>query len=580
MGMGLCPKSKQNGGGIPVPGAKGKSITFEPMRRVLRGLGVLAAAGWFLVVLLIVQIYYYGAIHDLELPLDETSVVPMAEREKVGDRAYRVGPNWIRRNTHGLHELYVEGGDYERGRVTGALTRELMEIQEQAFTDRIQEMIPSSRYLSLLKYLIAYMNRDLENYVSPSLKREIYGISQYSSSRFDWIGDPYARQLNYHAAHDIGHALQSLMLVGCTSFGVWDDQSRDGSLLVGRNFDFWVGDAFAEEKILAFVRPDSGYGFVSLTWGGFVGVVSGMNDQGLTVTLNAAPGQPSWKARTPVSLVAREILQYAADIEDALDIARRHPVFVSESFLIASARDGRAVVVEKTPDQMAVYSGEKGRIACTNFYQSEAFSDLQNNQKEMREGASAYRYARLEELLDRQVPLRPPEVADILRDRKGKGDQSIGWGNEKAINQFIAHHSIIFQPDSGRFWISTSPWQMGAFLCYDLKAVLEGGMPAPDRLLYDSLMTIEEDPMVHRPEMEKFLGYREALRAFERGEGLDTSRWLSLNPDYYETYEIAGDFARSRGWAAAARAFYRQALEKEIPRATTRRSIEAKLQEQ
>src|SRR5690606_27769637 len=137
-------------GGISPGGQKAKTITFEPMRRILRGLGILAAGGLLLVILLIAQIYYYGAIHELEVPVEEEALDPLPQRVEIGDQAYRLGANWIRRNEYGIHELYIEGGDWERGRVNGALTRELMEAQEQAFTDQIREMIPFPRYLSLL----------------------------------------------------------------------------------------------------------------------------------------------------------------------------------------------------------------------------------------------------------------------------------------------------------------------------------------------------------------------------------------------------------------------------------------------
>ena len=79
-------------------------------------------------------------------------------------------------------------------------------------------------------------------------------------------------ELNYDAAHDIGHAMQEYMLVGCSSFAVWNQESADSSLVVGRNFDFYVGESFAENKIVLFMNPENGYKYASITWPGMMGV--------------------------------------------------------------------------------------------------------------------------------------------------------------------------------------------------------------------------------------------------------------------------------------------------------------------
>ncbi|MFQ7502609.1 MAG: hypothetical protein ACLRMJ_04740 [Alistipes finegoldii] len=79
----------------------------------------------------------------------------------------------------------------------------------------------------------------------------------------------------------------------------------------------------------------------------------------------------------------------------------------------------------------------------------------------------------------------------MLRDQRGTGGKDIGVGNDCSVNQSIAHHSVIFKPATLQMWISTSPWQGGAFVCYDLGAILRNPDPAAE--LYDAALEIPSD---------------------------------------------------------------------------------------
>src|SRR5688500_12326951 len=303
-----------------------------------------------LVAIVIALMIYVQAVATADPPTPASLDILDQPVVEADSGLYKIGNNWFKKSKSGLYELYVEGDPFERGVVNGKLTKDLVRYQEEVFTKQIHRLVPSDFYLDVLKYFVGWFNRHLPDHVTEEYKLEIFGVSQAASHDFDDIAPPYHRILNYHAAHDIGHALQNMSLVGCTAFATWGDKSEDSTLIIGRNFDFYVGDDFARDKIIAFYKPSQGHKFMMITFGGMTGVLSGMNDQGLTVTINAAKSEIPGASATPVALVTREILQYASTIQEAYDIVEKRKMFVAESFMIGSAKDGKAAIIEKTPD--------------------------------------------------------------------------------------------------------------------------------------------------------------------------------------------------------------------------------------
>lgn len=489
------------------------------------------------------------------------------------DTLYTSGQNSLLQNKQKQWELYVAGDPLQIGLATGNLTDSLLHHQERVFFSKIYDLVPSKSRLNLLRHFLKWYNRKLYKNVPDEYQAEIYGLSQYSSHEFDNIAPPYLRGLYLHAAHDIGHALQDLALVGCSSFAAWGSKTDDGSLILGRNFDFYVGDAFAENKIISFVTPQKGYPFMMVTWPGMIGAVSGMNKEGLTVTINAGKSKIPLVARTPISILTREILQYAKNIDEAIAIARKRKVFVSESIMVGSAFDKKAVLIEVSPRKLGIYDVPNSQqLIATNHFQSKTFKDDKRNKRHIRNSHSQYRYDRLTELLAQHKKIDPPTVAAILRNKEGLKNKPLGYGNEKAINQLIAHHAVIFKPEQRLVWVSSNPYQLGEFVCYDLNKIFQKRNPQDSiSSLATTGLNIPTDTFKNTKEYAHYEQFKIADKLMDsvlknkRVLPVDfVQKYQSLNPEYWLVYYKIGLFFYSNKQYKTAKTYFKKALSKEI----------------
>lgn len=499
----------------------------------------------------------------------------------INDTTFSFKHNYLTKNKQQLWELYITGNPLQLGYNNGALTQNLMQKQEVIFFSKVEGFVPSKFRQKLLRGFLKWYNRKMYLNVREDYQAELYGLSQYSSDQYDFIAPKYLRNLYLHGAHDIGHAMQDLAMVGCSSLAVWNENTEDGDLLIGRNFDFYVGDDFAKNKLVEFVEPEDGIPYMSVSWPGMIGVVSGMNKEGITVTINAGKSKIPLTAKTPISLVTREILQYAKNIDEAIAIAKKRKVFVSESILVGSAHDKKAVIIEVSPKNFGVYSVQNtSRVLCTNHFQSEAYKDDTKNQKHIEESHSEYRYEKLQELLQKEKKLTPQKMASILRNRSGLHGESIGYGNEKSLNQLLAHHAVIFSPQKKLVWVSSNPYQLGEFVCYDLNAIFsDKGLQHSN--FSTSQLNIGKDPFVESLDFKNYEEYRvvntkinDAIQNRELLTDSYINRYHSLNPDFWKVYYMAGKYYFYRKEYAKAKTEFEKALTKEITTVPDRKDTE------
>jgi isopenicillin-N N-acyltransferase-like protein len=504
-------------------------------KRIFFSAILLVLIGW-LAVALILQ---HCIAKPPPLPAD-TSIMSL-KPESRGGKIW-LGKSWVSQR-EGLTVIYLKGSPFEIGYADGVLMQDKMHTLENGFLEMIRGYVPQHWVMEILKNYVIYRNRHLSDFVPLDYRMEIYGTTLGCPDIHPEEGDFYNRLLNYHAAHDVSYMMIDNPFIaaraGCTAFGAWGNATENKHLITGRNFDWEAAEVFSRDRVVEMCEPDNGIPFISLSWAGMAGVVSGMNRAGVSVTVNGAPSSLPNQTATPVAIVAREIMERAHNLDESLKILRDAKVFVSTIWLVGSRADGKFVVVEKTPDVTNVREPYGDSIVCPNHFETAGLRDDPRNTNYMNEATSISREKRMMELLQQSHgTLNVPEAVEFLRDRKLPGGIFAGDGHRGSLNAFIATHATVMDLSAGIFWAASPPNQLGKFVAFDMNdfshELPELTVPADE--------TLSDGEYERTRQAQQFLadGNR-ALKNKDTQSALDFAKKAeTLNPGFYQNSFLAG----------------------------------------
>jgi tetratricopeptide (TPR) repeat protein len=453
-----------------------------------------------------------------------------------------LGKSWVGER-EGLTVIYLKGSPFEMGYADGVLMREKMHTLENQFLEMIRSYVPQHWVMEILKNYVIYRNRHLSDFVPLDYRTEIYAATLGSPDIHPEEGNFYNRLLNYHAAHDVSYMMIDNPFIsahaGCTAFGAWGNATLNKHLITGRNFDWEAAEVFSTNRVVEMCEPDGKIPFISVSWAGMAGVVSGMNRAGVSVTVNGAPSKLPATTATPVAIVARAIMERAHNLDEALNILRDAKVFVSTLWLVGSRADGKFVVVEKTPGATNVREPEGDSIVCPNHFETAGLKDDVRNTNYMIEATSVSRETRLKELLrESDGKIDPALSAEFLRDRDLPGGIFAGDGNRATLNAFIATHAAIMDLSDGIFWAASSPNQLGKFVAFD---VSDFSRELPEKTIpADTTLTDGEYEKTEQAKQFLTDGLR-ALKNKNPQAALDLAdKAETLNPGFYQNATLRG----------------------------------------
>jgi isopenicillin-N N-acyltransferase-like protein len=143
-------------------------------------------------------------------------------------------------------------------------------------------------------------------------------------------------------------------MTACSTVTLPASASPDGVARFGRNLDFPSFDIADEHTVVQIFRPADGrHAFMTVGWPGMAGVLSGMNEHGLTVANMEVTRGVRLPAAMPYVLLYRTVLERCRTTEEAIALLRKTPRQSPNNLMIMDAAGDRAVV-ELTPENVHV----------------------------------------------------------------------------------------------------------------------------------------------------------------------------------------------------------------------------------
>jgi hypothetical protein len=176
----------------------------------------------------------------------------------------------------------------------------------------------------------------------------------------------------------VANCLWDIKKLGCSTIFVAPEKSATGQPLMGRNFDFPTLGVLQKYSLVIVCRPNGKHAFASVGFPGLIGVVSGMNDDGLSIatldvtsTRDGAP--PFDLSGTPLILTFRRILEECTTVAEAETLLKSVKRTTLMNLAVCDSA-GAGVVFELTSKSVGVRKADGGLCCCTNHFRTEGLA--------------------------------------------------------------------------------------------------------------------------------------------------------------------------------------------------------------
>jgi predicted choloylglycine hydrolase len=147
-------------------------------------------------------------------------------------------------------------------------------------------------------------------------------------------------------------------------------RAKGKGTFLARNLDFPTLGYLQRYSIVVVARPTGQRPFVSVTWPGMVGVLSGQNASLAAAVLVVHDGGGA-RSGLPFQLAFRKVLEETGDVKAAEALLRKTPITVTNNLMLVDAQGG-ASVLELHPEEIVARGPRpNGLLVATNHFVSQ-----------------------------------------------------------------------------------------------------------------------------------------------------------------------------------------------------------------
>jgi hypothetical protein len=348
--------------------------------------------------------------------------------------------------------LSLSGSSYEMGLQYGVLMKkQIVKVYESLENLEKDVLSYLPLYLRMFsKIILLFVAHKAEKSMPTKYMEEIKGISMGS-------GIP---------VRDILFAsfIPELYNFSCTSFV----KVVNENIIHGRNLDYYF-PLIGENPLVIRYKPENRIPYTAIGCVGYPGVFTGMNDAGITISVDAAPlAKPNNEGTAPITFEIRTILSEAKTLSDVDNILNNYKSIKGWMLIVGSENDGTAAVYNIAGNQIKKTLMEHDSIAVTNTFIDEDFA---HKYMTLHDAGSASSISRLKEINSsiKQVDSVSTAIDALSNSNFYNYGSVIGAGDVTTNNEGTLQ-SVVMDPLNNTIYFSSSDMYAGfeEYLSYSI----------------------------------------------------------------------------------------------------------------